>query len=354
MADNVRITEPGTGTTIATDEISSVHYQFVKLAFGPLDTATIVTASVGLPVSLAAGAAAIAKAEDVAWADADVGVPAMAVRKASPANTSGTDGDYEMLQVSAGRLWVDASGVTLTVTGAGGTFPTTVADGGNVTFGSKADPKSTATDTTAVSIVSVLKQISASVQAPPSQPVTNAGVFAVQSAVSGDVAHGASNSGNPLQNGCEAIAHGANPTAVTAGQRTKAYANRAGIPFTIGGHPNIVTSRTQFTAAQTDASLVGTIATGTKVVVTGFQVTLDNASTVYPSVRIGFGATNTPTGTGVIGAHGGVPAGGGFGRGDGSGIIGIGGDGEELRCTTVGTATGNGVEIVITYYLIES
>jgi hypothetical protein len=58
--------------------------------------------------SIAAGATTIAKAEDVASADADVGVPAMAVRKATPANTSGTDGDYEMLQMSAGRLWVSA------------------------------------------------------------------------------------------------------------------------------------------------------------------------------------------------------------------------------------------------------
>ena len=55
--------------------------------------------------TVAAGATNIAKAEDVASADADVGVPAMAVRKATPANTSGTDGDYEMLQMSAGRLW---------------------------------------------------------------------------------------------------------------------------------------------------------------------------------------------------------------------------------------------------------
>lgn len=65
--------------------------------------------------TIAAGATNIAKAEDASSADADVGVPAMAVRKATPANTSGTDGDYEMLQMSAGRLWVDASGVTLTV-----------------------------------------------------------------------------------------------------------------------------------------------------------------------------------------------------------------------------------------------
>lgn len=56
-------------------------------------------------VTVAAQADSIAKAEDVASADADVGVPAMAVRKATPANTSGTDGDYEMLQMSAGRLW---------------------------------------------------------------------------------------------------------------------------------------------------------------------------------------------------------------------------------------------------------
>jgi hypothetical protein len=65
--------------------------------------------------TVAAAATNIAKAEDVASADADVGVPAMAVRKATPANTSNADGDYEFIQMSAGRLWVDPSGVTLTV-----------------------------------------------------------------------------------------------------------------------------------------------------------------------------------------------------------------------------------------------
>lgn len=59
--------------------------------------------------TIASGATSIAKAEDVASADADVGVPALAVRKASPANTSGTDGDYEFLQISAGRLWASAT-----------------------------------------------------------------------------------------------------------------------------------------------------------------------------------------------------------------------------------------------------
>lgn len=63
-----------------------------------------------------------------------------------------------------------------------GTFAVqaTEADGANVTLGAKTDAKSTATDATSVTAMQVLKQISASVQAPPSQAVTNAGTFAVQ------------------------------------------------------------------------------------------------------------------------------------------------------------------------------
>src|SRR6185312_11066121 len=70
------------------------------------------------------------------------------------------------------------------------TQPVSIVDGGSVTLGSKADAKSTATDTTAISVMSVLKQISASIQAAASSlsgtltvaahAVTNAGTFAVQ------------------------------------------------------------------------------------------------------------------------------------------------------------------------------
>ena len=51
MADNVAITA-GSGTTIATDDVGGVHYQISKNAFGALDTATLVTASVGLPENM--------------------------------------------------------------------------------------------------------------------------------------------------------------------------------------------------------------------------------------------------------------------------------------------------------------
>lgn len=173
------------------------------------------------------------------------------------------------------------------------------------------------------------------------------------SGAAGDVAHDDADSGNPIKVGLKAIAHGTNPTAVAAADRTNWYANRAGIPFVIGGHPKIVTTRVAATTAVTNSAVV-TVASGLKIVVTRITVTLDSASTVYPSVSIGFGTASVPTGDGNLAYHGGVPAGGGFTIGDGSGIIGVGADDEDLRWTTVGNATGNGVALNVSYYTIES
>jgi len=52
------------------------------------------------------GATNLGKAEDAAHTSADTGVMALAVRKATAANVSDTDGDYEPLQVSGGHAWV--------------------------------------------------------------------------------------------------------------------------------------------------------------------------------------------------------------------------------------------------------
>lgn len=59
MADNIDVTE-GAGKTVATDEISDVHYQVIKLAYGPLGTATLVESGVGLPVTIS-GVATLAE-----------------------------------------------------------------------------------------------------------------------------------------------------------------------------------------------------------------------------------------------------------------------------------------------------
>lgn len=117
MADNVPITA-GTGTSIACDDIGSVFYQRVKVTWGPDGTANDAdeASGKGLPVQLrTSGGTAIGTTEDTASGDGHGGIPIFAVRKATPANTSGTDGDYENLQMSAGALWVSPLGFPVTV-----------------------------------------------------------------------------------------------------------------------------------------------------------------------------------------------------------------------------------------------
>ena len=408
----------GTGSSVVSIRATAASNLASIGTIGAISGAINLTSGQGYPVGN----------EDVASTDGDAGMKMLVVRKATPANTSGTDGDYEYPQMSNGRLWVsgDNSGLvstnnsSATPLGSGATFTGTAddltdyaavtvyvfANIASATDGCSIQQSSDGTNwdhldvytvpastgksfhiQAAAKFLRVVYTNSGSAQgsfrlqtilhknAPrgssqrPQDARTNDNdmeevlaypmVFngttwdRARGTAVGDVAHGATNSGNPVLVGREAIAHGTNPTAVTAGQRTKAYANRAGIPFVMGGHPNIQTVRLNITTAVTDTAVV-TVATGLKIVVTSFMFTLDNASTVFPKVTLGFGTANTPTTTGVIGAHGGVPGGGGFGRGDGSGIIGVGADNEDLRVTTVGAATGNGLDLVVTYHTIES
>jgi hypothetical protein len=147
MADNVDIT-PGAGKTVATDDVGGIQYQRVKACYGvdgaatdvsdtnpmPIDDAggTLTVDSLQLPAALVGGrldvvvGAALPTgtnnigdvdvltmpgtfAEDAAHVSGDVGVQMLAVRKVTPANLSGTDGDYEPLQISAGRLWTSTT-----------------------------------------------------------------------------------------------------------------------------------------------------------------------------------------------------------------------------------------------------
>lgn len=120
MADSAVDVTAGSGTSIDTrTEATNGNHRQVIVIGDPSTNAGVapVDAAAGLKVDLgadndvvvSAAATSIGKAEDSASADADVGVPAMAVRKATPADTSGTDGDYEMLQMDNGRLWVSAT-----------------------------------------------------------------------------------------------------------------------------------------------------------------------------------------------------------------------------------------------------
>src|SRR3954468_4516764 len=85
------------------------------------------------------------------------------------ANGQATMANSEPVVISSDQTAVPVSVASIpshAVTNAG-TFAVqaTEADGANTTLGSKGDAKSTATDTTSITIMQVLKQVSASIQA---------------------------------------------------------------------------------------------------------------------------------------------------------------------------------------------
>lgn len=109
-ASNLNATVVGTGTFVTQSAITAASGAFASgaLSSGSVASGAFASGSIAAG-AVAAGATSFVKLEDVLSADADAGVPALAVRKATPANTSGTDGDYEFLQMSAGRLWTSAT-----------------------------------------------------------------------------------------------------------------------------------------------------------------------------------------------------------------------------------------------------
>lgn len=178
--------------------------------------------------------------------------------------------------------------------------------------------------------------------------------------VSGNVADGTADAGEPVKVGGKAVAHGSNPTAVDAGDRVNAHYNRHGIPFVQPGHPNIITKSARVDdadGAQTDAALI-TVSAGTKIVVVGLDVMCDKANTVDVGMRVGFGTANVPTPaetgvTGIVFEHPGIAAGSGVVKGYAGGILAVGGDGEDLRFTCEDPTTG-AVVLTVSYYTIES
>lgn len=104
MADNdIGVTDVAGGVPVASDDVDGVHYQKVKLVDGTEDSTTpIPGGTLGLLVNLTG-----MKAEDVASAGGDTGLPILVVRSDAGGTLVGTDNDYSMLQVdSSGRLRV--------------------------------------------------------------------------------------------------------------------------------------------------------------------------------------------------------------------------------------------------------
>lgn len=179
--------------------------------------------------------------------------------------------------------------------------------------------------------------------------VTQATASALNAQVVGNIAHDGVDSGNPVEIGNQAVAYGTTPTAVAAGDRTYAYANRAGIPFTLFGHPNVIGLRTNYTGAQTNTAVLS-VSAGTKIVVVEAILMTDAATTAKPSAIVGFGTSTTPTGAGVIVSHPGISPGSGVRTG---GVPLAGADDEDVRITCA-DPTGGSLTILLKYFTIAS
>ena len=174
--------------------------------------------------------------------------------------------------------------------------------------------------------------------------------------VSGDVAHDGIDAGEPVKIGGKALDVGSIPAAVAANDRVNAAFLRNGVQLHLGGSVDIKTQNIQITdadGAQTDLSLVGTIAAGTVVIVTKASVMADGDNTDFTMVRIGFGTANTPAADAaqIVLFHPDIAAGSGDSEGSGAGIIGIGATGDELRMTC-DDPVGGSISVIITYFTL--
>lgn len=227
--------------------------------------------------NLATIAAAVA-AEDSASADADKGVRMLAVRKATPANTSGTDGDYEVPQMSAGRLWVSATVDAALPAGTNGIGKLTSNSG--VTIG-------------AVEIA-----------ASQSVAVTQATASSLKCEPAGNVAHDGADSGNPVKVGAYAI--NAERTAVANADRVDLVADLTGkqivLPYSnpeniVAGNPSAITNTTS-------TSVIAAAGAGVRLYITSLTVTNSHA-TVGTLVQITDGSGGTVLWQGYAAAAGG-------------------------------------------------
>ena len=95
MADNIALNAGSGGSTLATDEVGGIHYQLVKLAYGALDAATLVSGAAGLPVAQqgswsATVSGTVAASQSGAWSVSITGTPAVSVSGSVAVTQSGS------------------------------------------------------------------------------------------------------------------------------------------------------------------------------------------------------------------------------------------------------------------------
>ena len=169
---------------------------------------------------------------------------------------------------------------------------------------------------------------------------------ALKEAITGNVAHDAADSGAPVKVGTKATDYTTGTTPVTVGDRSDLYADRDGVPWVLGGHPKVERIVTSSGTALNDGVLK-TVGANQRFVVTELSAFLDKASGVNLNVVFEFDAGTDV----VVSRHPGIAPGSGYVEGTGSGIIAVGGDGEDLLVTCPAPTGGGTVTVAATGFI---
>lgn len=113
-----------------------------------------------------------------------------------------------------------------------------------------------------------------------------------------------------------------------------------------------LTIRKNYTAAETDTAIIS-VSDGQKIKIKRCSAYVDSACTASVAVRVGFGASNTPTESGVILSHPGISAGSGAYEfyGDAGMRCELGG--QDLRITCEEPTNGS-IDVVTIYKLVAA
>jgi hypothetical protein len=268
MADNVQIT-PGSGTTIATDDVAGVNYQQVKLVDGTLDSTTVIAAGGGveagaLRVTIASDSTGLVSVDDngssltvdgtvtanLAAGTNNIGdVDVLTVP--APLSTTGGGTEATALRVtiasdSTGVLSVDDNGSSLTVDGtvtanAGtGNFTVTQATAANlnanVSQATAANLNATVVQSTAANLNATVTGFTTTTNYAYVRLTDGTNVATVGSnggiEITGGTIHGTTDLGNPLKLGAKAELSITSTPKVNDGYRTDLYADVDGVLIT--------------------------------------------------------------------------------------------------------------------------
>lgn len=162
--------------------------------------------------------------------------------------------------------------------------------------------------------------------------------------VEGEIAENAAhNDVNPVLMGGRAEDVSGGVTAGAVGDVMAFRTLREGVLMSLGMHPDLERISNNYTAAQTD-TVLKTVNSGFRFAVTAFAVLVDGTTT---ATNINAELQGTTT---VLAKHPGIPSGGGWVEGDGSGVLFTTADAADLEFTC-DVPTGGSVQVSVSGFL---